>query len=98
MKTSISYNSGRLKNGWGLTVAGSYKKGNGFVDETWTEGYFYYGKLEKRLSNHTFTLSIMGAPQQHGQRGYKSNIYAYDTSYANALGIGKANAGRTAKK
>ena len=87
IKTSISYNSGRLKNGWGLTVAGSYKKGNGFVDETCTEGYFYYGKLEKRLSNHTFTLSIMGAPQQHGQRGYKSNIYAYDTSYANALGI-----------
>ena len=34
IRTSIGYNTGKLKNGWGLTLAGSYKQGNGFVDET----------------------------------------------------------------
>ena len=88
IKTSIGYNSGKFNNGWGFTIAGSYKKGNGFVQETWTEGYFYYGKLQKEIGNHTLTFSAMGAPQKHGQRGYKSTIYSYDTTYANNLGIG----------
>ena len=87
IKTSFGYNSGKMNNGWGFTLAGSYKRGNGFVQETWSEGYFYYTKIQKEIGNHTFTLSTMGAPQKHGQRGYKSNIYSYDTSYANSLGI-----------
>ncbi len=45
-------------------------------------------KYRKEIGNHTFTLSAMGAPQKHGQRGYKSTIYEYDTTYANSLGIG----------
>ncbi len=49
LRTSVGYNSGRLENGWGYTLAGSYKKGNGFVDETWSEGYFYYAKIQKEL-------------------------------------------------
>ena len=88
LKSSFGYNSGKLDNGWGFTLAGSYKRGNGFVQETWTEGYFYYAKIQKEIGNHTFTLSAMGAPQKHGQRGYKSTIYEYDTMYANSLGIG----------
>ncbi|MBT4479332.1 MAG: TonB-dependent receptor plug domain-containing protein, partial [Flavobacteriales bacterium] len=88
LKTSIGYNSGKMDNGWGFTLAGSYKRGNGFVQETWTEGYFYYAKIQKEIGNHTFTLSAMGAPQKHGQRSYKSTIYEYDTTYANSLGIG----------
>ena len=87
LKTSIGYNSGKMENGWGFTVAGSYKRGNGFVEETWTEGYFYYAKIQKEIGNHSLTLSGMGAPQKHGQRSYKSAIYEYDTTYSNDLGI-----------
>ena len=47
LRTSVGYNSGRMENGWGFTLAGSYKKGNGFVDETWSEGFFYYAKVQK---------------------------------------------------
>jgi iron complex outermembrane receptor protein len=86
MRTSLGYNSGRLKSGWGYTVAGSFKKGNGFVDETFSEGYFYYAKLQKELGNHILSLSAMGAPQKHGQRSYKSDIATYDTSFARSLG------------
>ncbi len=85
-RTSLGYNSGRLENGWGYTLAGSYKKGNGFVDETWSEGFFYYAKIQKELGNHILSLSAMGAPQKHGQRSYKSDIATYDTSFSRSLG------------
>ena len=86
LRTSLGYNSGRLENGWGYTLAGSYKKGNGFVDETWSEGFFYYAKIQKELGNHILSVSAMGAPQKHGQRSYKSDIATYDTSFARSLG------------
>ncbi len=86
LQTSLGYNSGRLENGWGYTFAGSYKKGNGFVDETWSEGFFYYAKIQKEVGNHILSLSAMGAPQKHGQRSYKSDIATYDTTFARSLG------------
>lgn len=85
-RTTLGYNSGKLDNGWGYTLAGSYKRGNGFVDETGSEGYFYYAKVQKELGKHTLSLTAMGAPQKHGQRKYKSDIATYDTTYAQSLG------------
>ena len=87
LRTSIGYNSGKLKNGWGFTFAGSYKRGRGFVEETFSEGFFYYAKVQKSLGKHTLSLSALGAPQQHGQRSYKSDIATYSSEYANDLGI-----------
>ena len=86
LRTSLGYNTGKLKNGWGLTLAGSYKEGNGFVEETSTQGFFYYTKIQKELGNHILSFSLMGAPQKHGQRSYKSDIATYDTSFARSLG------------
>jgi hypothetical protein len=87
LRTSIGFTSGQLKNGWGVTVAGSYKRGNGWVDETWTKGWFYYLRVDKKLGNHLISFSTMGAPQSHGQRAYKKPIYTYDSSYAVSLGV-----------
>jgi type II restriction/modification system DNA methylase subunit YeeA len=86
LRTSFGYNSGKLANSWGYTLAGSYKKGNGFVDETWSEGYFYYAKIQKEIRNHILSLSVMGAPQKHGQRKYKNRISVFDTTIARSLG------------
>ena len=98
LRTSVGYNSGRMDNGWGLTLAGSYKKGNGFVDETWSEGFFYYAKIQKELGNHILSFSAMGAPQKHGQRSYKSDIATYDTTFARSLGDTSDFAGRIVNK
>ena len=98
LRTSVGYNSGRLENGWGYTLAGSYKKGNGFVDETWSEGYFYYAKIQKELGNHILSLSAMGAPQKHGQRSYKSDIATYDADYSQSLGDTSDFSNRTINK
>ena len=46
------WNSGQLNHGWGVTLAGSYKRGNGWVDETWTKGWFVYARIDKKLGNH----------------------------------------------
>ena len=98
MLTSLAYNSGRLSGGWGYTLAGSYKEGNGFVDEAWTQGYFYYMKVQKEIGKHILSLSAMGAPQKHGQRSYKSNIATYDTAFARSLGDTSNFSGRIVNK
>ena len=98
LRTSLGYNSGRLANGWGYTLAGSHKKGNGFVDETWSEGFFYYAKVQKEIGNHILSLSAMGAPQKHGQRSYKSDIATYDTTFARSLGDSSDFSGRIVNK
>lgn len=86
-RTTIGFNSGKLKNGWGFTLAASYKKGDGYVDETWTEGYFAYLKIDKRLKNHIISVTAMGAPQSHAQRSYKMPIATYDSAYAVNQGV-----------
>ncbi len=91
LRTSVGLTTGRMKNGWGITAAGSYKRGNGWVDMTWTKGWFYYLRVDKKLGNHILSFSAMGAPQSHGQRAYKKPIYTYDSAYATAQGISPAD-------
>jgi iron complex outermembrane receptor protein len=96
LRTSIGLTSGRLKNGWGVTMAGSYKRGNGWVDKTYTKGWFYFAKIEKQFDKHLFSVSAMGAPQEHAQRSFKTSIMDYDADFAHGLGVdttGAANRG-----
>ncbi len=81
LRTTIGFTSGKLKGGWGLTLGGSYKKGDGWVDQTWTKGWFYFAKLEKRMGKHLLSLSGFGAPQEHGQRAYKLHIGTYVSDF-----------------
>ncbi|MGB0368830.1 MAG: TonB-dependent receptor, partial [Flavobacteriales bacterium] len=86
IKTSISYNSGRMKNGWGVTAAFAYDRQNGWVDATWASRFFYYVKLQKQIGNHTLSVSGMGAPQERGQRSWMQQIFLYDRDYAQQVG------------
>ena len=87
LRTSLGVTTGQMKYGWGITIAGSYKQGNGWVDNTYTKGWFGYIRIDKKLGKHTLTFSAMGAPQQHAQRAYKKSIATFDKSYAEKLGI-----------
>lgn len=80
-RTSFGVSSGKIGN-WGVTTAGSYKWGNGWVDATPTRGLFYFLKLERRIGNHVVSLTGFGAPQQHGQRSYRTTITLIDSTYA----------------
>jgi len=87
IRSSFGYNSGVVKNGWSFSVAGSYKQSDGWVDQLYSQGVFYYAKVDKKLGNHIVSLSAYGAPQKHGQRSYKLPIAVYDSAYAADLGV-----------
>lgn len=86
-RSTLSYNSGRTKKGWGFNFSGSYKQGNGWVDGTNTQGFFYYGKIQKKIKNHLISFSAFGAPQKHGQRSYYQPIQYWSTEKARKLGV-----------
>lgn len=86
LRTSIALTSGKLKNGFGVTAAASFKHGDGWVDKTSSNMWFYYLKVEKRWGRHLISLSGFGAPQSHGQRAFKNSIATYDKDYAADLG------------
>lgn len=86
-RTTLGFTSGRMKNGWGVSAAGSYKQGDGWATGNFTKGYFYYLRIDKEIGNHLISLSGFGAPQEHGQRSFQSPIAVFDTVYANKLGI-----------
>jgi len=87
IRTSVSYKSGMLGNGWGYLLSVSYKQGDGWVDGLYTKGGFYYFKIQKKFENHTLSLSGFGAPQEHAQRSYSQPIAYWDEGYARDLGI-----------
>ena len=87
LRTSIGITTGQMKHGWGITLAGSYKQGNGWVDNTYTKGWFGYIRVDKKLGRHTLTFSAMGAPQEHAQRAYMKSIATFDKAYAEKLGV-----------
>ncbi|MDP1623544.1 MAG: TonB-dependent receptor [Bacteroidales bacterium] len=92
LRTSIGMTTGQMKHGFGITVAGSYKQGNGWVDNTWTKGWFGYLRVDKKFGKHILTLSAMGAPQEHAQRTYKKSIATFDKDYAAKLGVDTSKA------
>lgn len=88
LRSILSYNSGRLKNGWGIALAGSYKSRDGFVNQTWTKAWSYFVKVEKELgTRHRLSLSAIGAPQEHGQRPFKLQAPYYSHEHAKEMGV-----------
>lgn len=87
LTTNLGLTTGRLKNGWGITLAGAYKNGNGWVDQTSVNAWFFYAKIDKMWGNHLTSLTAFGAPQTHKQRNYKRAIADYDTAYAKEHGV-----------
>ncbi len=84
-KLSFGFNSGEIKKGWGITVAGSRKTGNGWADQTWDDQWSYFAKIQKRYKNNLFSLGVNGAPQSHSQRYDRMTIGVYDKEYARKL-------------
>lgn len=87
MRTSVSYNTGILKGGWGLTAAASYKQAKGWVQGTPSQGFFGYLKVSKQFDQHLLTLSAFAAPQQHGQRSFRQPIQYWSEEEARNNGV-----------
>jgi outer membrane cobalamin receptor len=84
-RTTLGHTSGRSAGGWGFTFAGSYKNSGGYVKETYSDSWFYYGKVQKELGNHILSFSATGAPSQNAARGYQQRIATHSKDYARSL-------------
>jgi iron complex outermembrane receptor protein len=85
LRTSFGYNSGRKDNGWGYSVAGSFRKGDGFSEQQYREEYFYYGKVQKEIGSHIISASVLGSPVEYGLRRDQQKIAVYNAEYAENL-------------
>lgn len=71
-KLTLALNSGKMKSGWAVSLLGSYTRGPGYIDATYVGGWSYYLALSKQInSKNKVTVSLLGAPQRHGQRNLK---------------------------
>ncbi len=86
-KSSFGYNSGLLKHGWGVTVAGARKWGTSYADATFDDAWSYFFKVQKKFEKHTFTFSFNGAPQSHGQRTTRLPIAVIEQGLAKRAGV-----------
>ena len=78
-KTSLSFSTGKLKNGTSVTFLGSHTKGPGFVDATYVNGWAYFLSLSREFGKkHRLALTAMGAPERHGQRNYGMSQADFD--------------------
>ncbi|MDE6578311.1 MAG: TonB-dependent receptor plug domain-containing protein [Muribaculaceae bacterium] len=71
----INLSTGLMKNGWAITVLGSRKWGNGYVQGTEFEAWNYFVNISKRINDkHQISLTAFGAPQWHNQRNYANGL------------------------
>jgi len=83
-KTMLSLSTGKLKSGTAITFVGSRTFGKGYIDATWVDAWSYFLSISQDIGkHHQLVLTVIGAPQKHGQRdGY----YMLDSSMYNTYG------------
>ena len=87
-KSTFTFNTGRSGGGLATSVLLQRKTGNGWVDGTWTDAWAYFLTMNKVLGNHSFDISLLGAPQQHGQRDGDNQHTAADWEAMNDVESG----------
>jgi hypothetical protein len=67
-KSTFRASTGLMNNGFAVSALFQRKTGMGYVDGTWTDAYSYFLTASKTYGDHAFDVTLLGAPQQHGQR------------------------------
>lgn len=89
LKTTIAYNTGISKKGWGASFMFSHWQGDGYNDGTRGDGQNYFVSVGYKASDkHNFNFLITGAPQQHDQNFSKkiSDYLGFGRQYNNNYG------------
>jgi len=68
LNTQFSYNTGLLKNGFSTSINLGYQSGEGYIKGTAFKAYNYFMNFGWKNQAHEWQFSILGAPQNHGQR------------------------------
>lgn len=71
----IKLSTGVMKHGWAITVLGSHKWGDGYIQGTDFTAYNYFVNISKRINDkHQLSLTAFGAPQTHNKRGKNDGL------------------------
>lgn len=71
----LMLSTGLMKNGWALTVLGSRRWGDGYVQGTDFNSYNYFVNISKRIGeSHQLSFTAFGAPQTHFQRSRQDGL------------------------
>ncbi len=74
-KTTFAWNTGKMENGYAVSLMGSAFGGDGYVDETYSSGYGYFLSVSKNLNKkHLLVFTAMGNPERHGQRNVRLTL------------------------
>ncbi len=89
LKTTVGYNTGISKKGWGASFMLSNWQGDGYNDGTFGKGQNYFLSVGYRPNDkHNFNILITGAPQEHDQNFSKkiSDYLGFGRRYNNNYG------------
>ena len=89
LKTTVGYNTGISKKGWGASFMLSNWEGDGYNNGTFGKGQNYFVSVGYKLNDkHNFNFLITGAPQQHDQNFSKkiSDYLGFGRKYNNNYG------------
>lgn len=71
----VMFSTGLMNNGWAITVLGSRKWGDGYIQGTNFNSYNYFINVSKRINDaHQLSLTAFGAPQTHYQRSNQNGL------------------------
>jgi len=77
-KTMLTLSTGLLKTGTAVTFVGSRTFGKGYIDATWVDAWSYFLSVSQNIGKkNQLVFTVIGAPQQHGQRG---SFYMLDST------------------
>ena len=69
VKTNVSYNTGKMDNGFAASVLIGRTSGDGYINSTAFDGYNYFlGLGYEPNDKNNFQFMVTGAPQVHNQR------------------------------
>lgn len=79
IKTTASYSTGKMENGFSASVLLGQTLGDGYVDGTKFQGYNYFVGLGYNTADdkHSFQFTFTGAPQWHHQRSFANTVADY---------------------
>jgi hypothetical protein len=89
LKTTVGYNTGMSKSGWGMSFMLTHWQGDGYNDGTNGAGQNYFISVGYKLNEkHNFNFLLTGAPQWHDQNFTKkiSDYLGFGRKYNNNYG------------
>lgn len=92
-KIGFAVSTGLTEKNWAITLLGSKRSGNGYIQGTEFEAYSYFINISKRITDaHQVSFTAFSAPQWHNQRNNSDRLtiaewqkqplkYKYNASY-----------------